>query len=93
MKGLANLQELISSPYSGGAKKFLFQILQEKYADHEPWVERIAENVKTAKDYEAMGKLFLAVYEAAYLKAVEQHREILEKHGLRVTVSQSAKLG
>jgi len=82
-----DLNNMMGNQYAHGIKKFTWEILKERYAAQEQAVERISRAIMTARDYEEVAKLFLAVYESGYFEAVQQHKEILKSHGLEVNVT------
>jgi hypothetical protein len=69
-----------------GIKKVLWEMLKEKYHPNEHMIERLSQIVLTESDYKAMGKLIADIYENAYMKSVNEHKKILEKHGLSVKI-------
>ena len=71
-----------ANPRTHWLKKTMFEILQERYAHNELIVERIGASLLTETDINAFAKLITDVYEAAYLKAVNDHKEQLAKAGL-----------
>lgn len=64
----------------------MFEILKEKYSDHESIVEKLSSGVFTKHDYEQFSKLIIGIYENGYLKAVSDHRDQLEKLGFKARV-------
>jgi hypothetical protein len=64
----------------------MFEILKERYAPHEPILERISTSLTVDKDLQMFFKLVTDVYEMAYLKAVNDHSEQLKKLGLSAKV-------
>lgn len=83
----AQWMQYLQNPRSHQIKKFLFGILQHKYVQSEQLIERLSHHMVTDQDVDQFGKMVSAIYEAAYLKAVEDHKAALEKHGLKATVS------
>lgn len=75
------------NPLATATKKFLFELMGNEYPAHSDMIERLSASITTEKDYEQFAKLVLAVYEKGYKLAVDQHKEILEKQGLKVTVT------
>jgi hypothetical protein len=73
--------------YPENIKKLLFDMLKEKYKDNELMIERIAALVNSPRDYELLGKLLVSLYETSYMKAVNEQKQMLEKHGIKATVS------
>jgi len=69
-------------------KKYLFEMLQDRYGKNEPIIERIASMLPLEKDLEAFNKLMADVYEKAYHKCVADHKEQLAKLGFKVNIAQ-----
>lgn len=62
-------------------KKVLFDVLKERYANNEQIIERLGVTLMTERDIQDFMKLIGDVYELAYMKAVDDHREQLQKAG------------
>lgn len=67
-------------------KKYMFDILKDRYHKNEAFIEKITGMVNTKEDYEALGSLMVDVFELGFLKAYNEYRGQLEKMGLRVGV-------
>lgn len=74
--------DYFSNPRSHFLKKTMFDILKERYAQNEPVIERLSIALQTEDDLKAFFKMVSDVYELAYLKSVNDHKEQLQKAGL-----------
>ncbi len=81
-----NWMQHMANPQAFAIKKYMAEILKEKYPPHEAIIERIAVILATTRDYDAFGKMIADLYETAYLKAVNDHKEALAKVGLKANV-------
>ena len=81
-----NWMQYMANPRGFAIKKFMFEVLREKYSDHEQLIERVSHGLTTDKDFDAFGKLVAVIYESGYLKAVNDYKGQLTKMGLKVTV-------
>lgn len=63
-------------------KKSMFEVLQERYGQNEPIIDRLSVSLMTESDVKLFLKLVTDIYEIAYLKAVNDHKEQLQKLGL-----------
>ena len=72
--------------YCDGIKKLMFEILKDKYHENELVIERLAATVTNPKDYEMMGKLLVTLYEKGFLRAVDEHKEIMKRSGMEVNI-------
>lgn len=79
---MASWMDYFSNPRGHYLKKTMFDILQERYAHNEPLLERLSVALQTESDLTAFFKLIGDVYEIAYLKSVNDHKEQLQKAGL-----------
>jgi len=70
-------------------KRTMFELLQERYQGNEEIIERVAVSLATDKDVTDFLKFITDTYEAAYMKAVKDHREQLEKVGLVANIRPS----
>ena len=78
---------LFLNPISQALKKHVFNLVGgEKFSAYDQIIDRIGPILTTQKDYMDIGNLFKELYEAGYLRAVEDHRIELEKMGVKVNV-------
>lgn len=68
-------------------KKFMFKILQHKYAKHEEVIERISASLVTNKDIEDFQSLIASIYENGFMNSTDQHKERLSEMGIKMTVT------
>lgn len=76
----------MANPRSFTLKKWLAELLKEKYPPHDQTADRVATALVTEKDLEAFGKLIIEVYEKGYFKAVSDYKEQFEKLGVKINV-------
>lgn len=67
-------------------KKAMYDVLKDRYPENEPIIERLGAVLVTESDMNNFMKLITNVYEAAYLKAVNDHKEQLHKLGLSARI-------
>ena len=72
-------------------KKYVWQLVKDKVVQHEETIECICKDLHTAKEVEALGKLFAEIYEAGFMRCVEEHRDKLETLGLAAKVVSDEK--
>lgn len=77
---------MFQNPHSSAIKKYLFELLKEKYSKNEKFIERLTSYVVTKEDYEALGILIVDIFETGFLKAVDEYKDQLLKMGLKVEV-------
>ena len=81
------LLELLQNPNARLLAKPIFELLGNRYTRNQKTIERVALSLQTHDDVQAFLKLLVDIYEAGYLRAVEEHREKLEKLGYDVRVT------
>ena len=81
--------EHLSNPYNKGIKKISFDLLKERFINHEKTIDHISKNITNNKEYEDLGKFLLEFYEAGFFKAVEDHKQELKKLGYKVTLKET----
>lgn len=74
------------NPWSVPIKKFLFEILKDRYLENEKFVDRLSEHLKIKEDAQAFVKLLSDAYQKGYIMALDQHREELAKIGMNVKI-------
>lgn len=77
---------LFQNPQSITIKRYLFEILKEKYTKNEKFIDRLASNISTKEDYEGLSMLIADIFETGFLRAVDQYKEQLTKLGVRVDI-------
>lgn len=77
---------MFQNPQSMAIKRYLFEVLQERYGRNEKFIDRISSTIATKEDYEGLGRLITDVYETGFLKAVNEYKEQFTKMGMRVNV-------
>jgi hypothetical protein len=75
-----------SNPHSIAIKRYLFEVLKERYGRNEKYIDRMAAATLVQEDYEALGSLVVDIFEAGFLRAVDQYKEQMSKMGLKVDV-------
>lgn len=79
---MANWLDYMSNPRGHYLKRTMFEVLKDRYAQNEQIIERMGVTLLTEGDLESFMKMVGDIYEMAYLKAVEDHKEQLQKAGL-----------
>lgn len=77
---------MFQNPHSSAIKKYLFEILKERYSRNDKFIDRLASSVSTKDDYESFGNLIVDIFESGFLKAVNEYKDQLAKMGLKVDV-------
>lgn len=88
---MANWMDYFHNPRGHYLKKTMFEVLKERYAQNEQIIERMGVTLLTESDLNAFVKMIGDVYELAYMKAVNDHREQLQKAGLVARIVPSEK--
>ena len=69
------------------AKKYIFDILQERYKIHEDVIDRMSHYLITEKDTKGFCQVIADAYSKGYMKAVNDYKEQLRKIGYNVDVN------
>jgi dsRNA-specific ribonuclease len=89
----ANWLEYLQNPKGLILKKFMAQILIQKYPPYDDLLSRVAASLVTEKDLTSFANLVNDLYELGYTKAVEDYKEQLTKLGITVKVKSQEKSG
>jgi len=88
---MANWMDYFTNPRGHYLRKAMFEVLKERYAQNEQIIERMGVTLLTESDLNSFIKMIGDVYEIAYMKAVNDHREQLQKAGLIARIVPSEK--
>jgi hypothetical protein len=83
-----NWLQYLANPHSFTLKRYLFEVLGNRYQKNETFIERLSSVLNTQDDVEKLGALIRDLYEAGFIRAVERYRGELEKMGYSTTVTQ-----
>lgn len=81
-----SLSDQLMNPRKHAIKKWLFDILQERYPKHDALVDRVGHYLVTSKDMDDFTKLVADLFEVGYLKCLNEYRDKLKSHGLSVKI-------
>jgi hypothetical protein len=87
----SNFIRYMANPRGFTLKKWFYDLLGLDSAAHDAIIDRVAAALTTDKDLEDFGKLISQVYERGYKKAVNDHKEQMEKLGLKVHLTSEPK--
>lgn len=76
----------VANPRAFTLKTWLTQMLQQKFEPHESIVERVAPSLTTDSDLKSFSALMGEIFQAGYMRAVNDYRVQLEKHGMKINV-------
>lgn len=85
-----------SNPKGFTIRRWLLDLLENRYAPFDNIVERIGSSLVTEQDLKEFGGLVTAIYERGYLRAMEQTKKQLDEMGVKVRIvsaDQSLKSG
>lgn len=80
------MNPFMQNPQAFAVRKYLFDMLKERYSRNAEYIERLAAGITTKVDYDALGSLMADVYEAGFVRAVDQYKEQLAKVGMKVNI-------
>lgn len=81
-----NWLNFLQNPKSNVIKKYMADILQHRYPPNANFLDRIASTLTTEQDMKDFAALVSSIYQAAYEKSVNDHREQLSKLGITTTI-------
>ena len=88
---MANWMDYFNNPRGHYLKKTMFDVLKERYAQNEQIIDRLGVTLLTESDLNDFMKMVGDIYESAYMKAVNDHKEQLQKAGLVARVVPGGK--
>lgn len=88
---MTNWMDHLSNPRSHFLKKTMFEVLKDRYGKNEQIIERMGVTLLTESDVNAFLKMVGDIYETAYMKAVNDHKDQLQKLGLIAKIVPDSK--
>jgi dsRNA-specific ribonuclease len=86
----ANWLEYLQNPKGLILKKFMAQVLIQKYSSYDDLLTRVGVSLITEKDLNLFAKMVNDIYELGYIKAVGDYKEQLTKLGVQVNITKSS---
>lgn len=77
----------------GLVKKYIYEIIKEKYHAHEVAIDRCASHLTAQRDAQDFMELVHAVYKSGFEDAVSQYKSELKKIGYNVKIVGHEKEG
>lgn len=77
---------LNQNPQALAIKRYLFELLKERYSRNERFIDRLSSQIMTKEDYENLGIFITDVFETGFLKAMNEYKEQFEKMGMKVNI-------
>lgn len=78
--------QLLNTALSAHIKQYLYDILKERYARNEEFIDRLSSCLTTSKDVEGIGKLVADLFETGYMKSLQDHKQELEAKGFKAII-------
>ena len=72
--------------YQYHLRKYLYDILKERYAKHEKFIDKLAETIEKPEDVDAIAKFVVEIYEMAYIKSIHDNQQALEDRGFKAII-------
>lgn len=81
-----NWTELVQNPKAIALKKFMADVLEEKYSNYDDLTSRISRELITESDLNNFAKMINDVYEMGYKKAIGEYKDKLVDFGIQVQI-------
>lgn len=82
----------LKNPGSILIKKYLFEILKEKYSVNEEVIEKVCKNLETKEECEVFAKFINDIFQNGYMMAIHQQRDALSKLGMKMNITDAVEL-
>jgi hypothetical protein len=84
---MSNWMQHLSNLYYRPIRKIVFDLVKNNY-NYDKILESVSKSIQNNEDYENFGKMLLAIYEAGYFRAIDDHKSELAKLGLKINLKQ-----
>jgi len=78
----------LQNPHLNPLKKYIFDILKNKYSQNDDIVTRIALDLKVEDDMKAFAQLIFDAYQAGFEESFSQYKEHLKSKGYKPQINQ-----
>lgn len=80
------ITQYAQNPAGYALQKYMFELLKERYGNHQEIMERLCHYLVTESDMHKFAKMAIELYDAGFTRAVEEHKDQLAKLGLKARV-------
>jgi hypothetical protein len=77
---------MLQNPHALAIKKYLFEVLKERYSKNEKFIDRLTTTIATKEDYEGFGVFVTDLFETGFIRAVDQYKDQFAKLGMKVNI-------
>ena len=77
---------MFQNPHALSIKRYLFEMLKERYPKNEKFIDRLTSTITTKEDYDGLGSFITDIFELGFVRAVDQYKEQFAKMGMRVNI-------
>lgn len=82
---------MLPNPFQQALRRYMVELLRDKFYDHKDTIERVSHYLVTEGDVRAFSQMLADVYETAYTKAIREYQIQLEAAGIRVAVAYNGR--
>ena len=75
------------NPHGHAIRKYIYQLIGNRYSKNEEVIERLIAVMMTKKDVEDFSTLIVDIYESGFLRAVDQYKNEFSKIGYDVKIT------
>lgn len=84
-----NWFDFLRNPNEIYIKRYMFDILQQKYSKHEKFIEKLSKFINAKEELDEFGSLVADIYENGFLKAFNDYKNQIEKLGFKIEIGPS----
>ena len=84
---LQDVVNMLTNQHMYAIKKYTFELVKERYPEHEELLTRICSALITEKDIQGFAKLMADLYECGFLQALEENKSALAEVGYKMQVT------
>jgi arginyl-tRNA synthetase len=74
------------NPYEPTIKKYLFEVLKNRYSNHEKTIDRICKKIEDKDEAQNLIDFLGEILRSGYVMAINQQKETLSKLGIELKV-------
>ena len=84
---ISDVMNMLTNQHMYAIKKYAFEMVKDRYPEHEELITRLCSALITEKDIEGFAKLMADLYESGFLRALEENKAALKQAGYELSIT------
>jgi len=86
MSSQNDILNMLSGQHSQALKKYVYELIKDRYPQHEEILSRVTPSLVTKHDVEKFARLIADIYESGFMRATDQYKETMNQLGYELKI-------